>query len=58
MTEKSKYNATNDQVKVPKIDEQYIADLRASARAAREAFQKASARFEVLSETSRQARAR
>lgn len=58
MADTSKYNATASQVKPPKVDEQYVAGLRDRVRAARRDYQEASARFEVLSETKKQARAR
>jgi len=58
MTENHKYNATDSQVKPPKVDERYVADLKDRIRAARRVYQEASARLEVLSETNRQARAR
>lgn len=58
MSESNQYNATDAKVKPPKVDEKYVADLRSRMRAARENFQEASSRFEVLSESRKQARAR
>lgn len=55
---KNRYNATNEQVKPVKVDQDYVADLHARMKSARARFRASSSRLEVLSESKRQARAR
>ncbi len=58
MTKISPYNTAESQVKAPKVDAEYVAELRERIRAARLSFREMSSQLEVLTEAQKKAVAR